>query len=85
MENMNTSFIPYKLREEQWKMQRKIKEELGSPNFLDLYTRKTLCEVMRTLFPYETMMNEANRAFRGMTKQRMYRHLLGYAILRGWN
>jgi hypothetical protein len=65
-------------------MQEKIKRELFNPNFLDLYTRKTLCEVMRTLFPYETMINEADRAFMGMTKQRMYRHLLGYAILKGW-
>lgn len=39
---------------------------------------------MVALFPYETMMNRANRAFTGMTKARMYRHLLGYAILKGW-
>lgn len=84
MEYTNTSFISYEIRAKQWKMQRIIKEELKSPNFLDSYTRKTLCEVMRTLFPYETMINRADRAFMGMTKQRMYRHLLGYAILKGW-
>ena len=49
-----------------------------------MYTRKTLREVMVTLFPYETMMNRAGRAFCGMTKARMYHHLLGYAILKGW-
>ncbi len=84
MEYINTSFIPYELRSKQWAMQRRIKEELKNPNFLDMYTRKTLREVMVTLFPYETMMNRANRAFMGMTKARMYRHLLGYAILRRW-
>lgn len=84
MEYINTSFIPYELRSKQWKMQRKIKEELKPPLFLDMYTRKTLREVMVALFPYETMMNRANRAFTGMTKARMYRHLLGYAILKGW-
>lgn len=84
MEYKNTSFIPYEIRSKQWDMQRKIKEELKNPNFLDTYTRKTLREVMVVLFPYETMMNQANRAFMGMTKARMYRHLLGYAILRGW-
>ncbi len=84
MEYINTSFIPYELRSKQWKMQRKIKEELKNPLFLDMYTRKTLREVMVALFPYETMMNRANRAFTGMTKARMYRHLLGYAILKGW-
>lgn len=84
MEYINTSFIPYELRSKQWKMQRKIKEELKNPCFLDMYTRKTLREVMVALFPYETMMNRANRAFAGMTKARMYRHLLGYAILKGW-
>lgn len=84
MEYINTSFIPYELRSKQWKMQRKIKEELKNPLFLDMYTRKTLREVMVALFPYENMMNRANRAFTGMTKARMYRHLLGYAILKGW-
>lgn len=84
MEYINTLFIPYELRSKQWKMQRKIKEELKNPLFLDMYTRKTLREVMVALFPYETMMNRANRAFTSMTKARMYRHLLGYAILKGW-
>lgn len=31
MEYINTSFIPYELRSKQWKMQRKIKEELKPP------------------------------------------------------
>lgn len=84
MEYVNTSFISYELRSKQWEMQRKIKEELKNPCFLDMYTRKTLREVMVTLFPYESMVNRANRAFMGMTKARMYRHLLGYAILKGW-
>lgn len=84
MECVNTSFISYELRSKQWKMQRKIREELKDSNFLNMYTRKTLREVMVALFPYETMMNKANRAFMGMTKARMYRHLLGYAILKGW-
>lgn len=84
MEYKNTSFIPYEIRSKQWAMQIQIKEELNNPNFLDMYTRKTLREVMTTLFPYETMINEANRAFMGMTKARMYRHLLGYAILKKW-
>lgn len=84
MEYKNTSFIPYEIRSKQRAMQIQIKEELNNPNFLDMYTRKTLREVMTTLFPYETMINEANRAFMGMTKARMYRHLLGYAILKKW-
>ena len=84
MENMNTSCISYELRSKQWAMQRRIKEELKDPNFLNNYTRKTLREVMVILFPYETMVNSAGRAFIGMTKARMYRHLQGYAILKGW-
>lgn len=84
MNNVNTSFISYEIRGKQWAMQRRIKEELKNPNFLDNYTRKTLSEVMVTLFPYESTMNRAGRAFKGMTKARMYRHLLGYAILKGW-
>lgn len=80
----NTSFISWELRSKQWKMQRRIKEELKDPNFCDKYTRKTLREVMVVLFPYETMCNRAGRAFMGMTKNRMYRHLKGYAILKGW-
>ena len=63
---------------------KKNKRRIEEPLFLDMYTRKTLREVMVALFPYETMMNRANRAFTGMTKARMYRHLLGYAILKGW-
>lgn len=55
-------------------MQKQIKEEIKNPDFLDMYTRKTLREVMVALFPYETMMNKA----------RMYRHLSEYAILRRW-
>ena len=79
------SVITYENRSKQWKMQRQIKEELKDPNFLDNYTRKTLREVMRTLFPHVTMTNQADRAFMGMTKMRMYKHLMGYAILKGWD
>lgn len=84
MNEINTSFIPYDIRFKQWDMEKKMKKELKNPNFLNMYTRKTLREVMVTLFPYETMMNRNGRAFCGMTKARMYRHLLGYAILKGW-
>lgn len=51
--------------------------------FLNMYTRATLREVMIALFPYESMINSAGRAFCGMTKKRMYKHLLGYAVLKG--
>ena len=81
---MNTSFIPYDIRSKQWDMERKIKKELNNPDFLEKYTRKTLREVMIALFPYESMINRSGRAFCGMTKKRMYRHLLGYAILKRW-
>lgn len=37
--------------------------------FLNMYTRATLREVMIALFPYESMINSAGRAFCGMTKK----------------
>lgn len=49
-----------------------------------MYMRKILREVMIALFPYETMMNDERKAFSGMTKERMCRHLKGYAILKQW-
>ena len=81
---INTPFIPYDLRYKQKDMERKIKEEIKDPDFLKMYTRKTLREVMVALFPYEAMMHPFGRAFTGMTKARMYRHLLGLAILKDW-
>ena len=33
---MNTSFIPYDIRFKQWDMEKKIKEELKDPNFLNI-------------------------------------------------
>lgn len=65
-------------------IERQIREEIKNPNFLKSYTRKTLREVMIVLFPHVTTTNIANRAFAGMTKARMYRHLQGYAILKKW-
>lgn len=76
--------ISYEVLSKQWDIERRIKEELKNPNFLNMYTRETLREVMRDLFPHVTITNCAGRAFMGMTKARMYRHLLGYAILKGW-
>jgi hypothetical protein len=83
---MNTSFIPYDIRSKQWNMERKIKKQLFDPDFdfLGMYTRETLREVMIALFPYESMVNKSGRAFCGMTKKRMYKHLLGYAVLKEW-
>lgn len=83
---MDTLIIPYDIRSKQWNMERKIKKQLFDPDFdfLNMYTRVTLREVMIALFPYESMINSAGRAFCGMTKKRMYKHLLGYAVLKGW-
>lgn len=66
---------------QQWNMERRIKKELKNPDFLNSYTRKTLREVMIVLFPH---VMPTEKAFTGMTKARMYRHLLGYAILKRW-
>lgn len=76
--------IPVELQYKQWEMERRIREELKNPNFLNMYTRKTLQEVMVILFPHVAITNSAGRAFMGMSKARMYRHLKGYAILKGW-
>mgnify|MGYP001101953636 CR=1 FL=1 len=72
------------LRKKQLEMEKRIKKEIEDPNFLNMYTRKTLREVMLALFPYESVTHPVNRAFNGMTKARMYRRLLGYAILKRW-
>lgn len=72
------------LRKKQLEMEKRIKKELEDPNFLNMYTRKTLREVMLALFPYEAVTHVVNRAFAGMTKARMYRRILGYAILKRW-
>ena len=72
------------LRKKQLEMEKKIKKELENQDFLNLYTRKSLREVMLVLFPYEAVTHPVNRAFNGMTKARMYRRLLGYAILKRW-
>lgn len=63
-----------------WRM---VREDLKSPDFLDMYTRKTLRKIMLVLYPYVAETNP--RAFMGMSKIRMYRHLLGYAILKDLN
>lgn len=76
--------LPYELRRQQWEMEIRIREELRNPNFLDMYTRKTLREVMVILFPHVDIENKVGRAFMGMSKARMYRHLKGYAILKRW-
>ena len=39
---------------------------------------------MRDLYPY-TNLNYGNRAFMGITKARMIRHIEGLAILKRWN
>jgi len=51
---MNTSFIPYDIRSKQWNMERKIKKQLFDQDFdfLNMYTRATLREVMIALFPF---------------------------------
>lgn len=81
---MDRTYVSLDLRMKQWDMERKIKEELKNPDFYNMYTRKTLREVMVALFPYETLCNYENRAFISMKKMRMYKHLQGYAILKGW-
>lgn len=65
----------------QWDMENRIREELRNPNFLKNYTRKSLREVMLGLYP-EHRNNKY--AFRSMTKNRMYRHILATAILKKW-
>lgn len=76
--------VSLELKHKQRKVEKQIKEELKNPDFYSMYTRKTLREVMIALFPYETMMNDEGKAFSGMTKKRMCRHLKGYAILKQW-
>lgn len=65
----------------QWDMENRMQEELRNPNFLKNYTRKSLREVMLVLYP-EHRNNKY--AFRSMTKNRMYRHILATAILKKW-
>jgi hypothetical protein len=72
--------IPYELTEKRLDTEEKIKKEIGDPHFLDSYTRKTLSEVLRALDPYAVLVDSS--AYTGMTKQRMYRHLLGYVVLK---
>ena len=76
--------LPYELRRKRWEMETRIKEELRNPNFLDMYTRKPLREVMVVLYPHVTIENRVGRAFMGRFKVRMYKHLKGYAILKCW-
>lgn len=77
--------IPYDLRIKQKETEKEIEKTLYEPDFLDKYTRKTLRQVMVDLFPYEVIVNQYDDAFSSMTKKRMYKHLIGYGILKGWN
>lgn len=83
-EPINTSFISYDLRIKQWDTEKIVRKELNNPDFYSKHTRKSMREILTNLFPYETLMNPAGRAFMGMTKKRMLRHLYSYALVKGW-
>jgi len=82
--NVNLS---YKERFERTTKELKVKGEFlqhSREEFLALYTRQTLREVMVELFPHIAADNPYGYAFAGMTKNRMYKHILGLAVLHNW-
>lgn len=82
--NVNLS---YKERFERTTKEWKVKGEFlqySREEFLALYTRKTLREVMVELFPHIAADNPHGCAFAGMTKNRMYKHISGLAVLHNW-
>lgn len=72
------------LQIKQWETEKIIKEELKNPDFLNRYTRRQLRNVMLALNPRFIEQGMGSYAFRDTSKKRMYKHLIGYAILKGW-
>lgn len=76
--------LDYEIIQKQRQTERMVREHLKKHNLEKIYTRKELSKIMRDLYPY-TNLNYGNRAFMGMTKARMIRHIEGLAILKRWN